>query len=333
MNSMFKYIMCFAFLSISVSTFAVNDSICAETSIGYDVQERYKTSSAISSVRGNELSKSFTPNLLNSLAGRLPGLTISQGSDEAGVIDNKLFIRGLGTFQGLTEPLIVIDGFVTQYIDGDGYLRTLLSQLMPEEIESVTLLKDASATAIYGLRGANGVLLINTKRGLNSPLKINFTAQIGFQQPTRMPNFLDSYDYARLYNEAYGYANNGAQFYDEDALNAYKNGTDKYLYPNVDWYDETLRKTAEMYKVGLNFQGGNNIVKYLANILMDNTLIKKILLELEKNKKLTLKQVKNILISEMPFIDATDKIWEQYSKVMCKWLSAAEMMVSKCWKK
>ena len=111
MNSMFKYIMCFAFLSISVSTFAVNDSICAETSIGYDVQERYKTSSAISSVRGNELSKSFTPNLLNSLAGRLPGLTISQGSDEAGVIDNKLFIRGLGTFQGLTEPLIVIDGF------------------------------------------------------------------------------------------------------------------------------------------------------------------------------------------------------------------------------
>ena len=88
MNSMFKYIMCFAFLSISVSTFAVNDSICAETSIGYDVQERYKTSSAISSVRGNELSKSFTPNLLNSLAGRLPGLTISQGSDEAGVIDN-----------------------------------------------------------------------------------------------------------------------------------------------------------------------------------------------------------------------------------------------------
>lgn len=277
MNSMFKYIMCFAFLSIPVSTFAVNDSICAETSIGYDVQERYKTSSAISSVRGNELSKSFTPNLLNSLAGRLPGLTISQGSDEAGVIDNKLFIRGLGTFQGLTEPLIVIDGFVTQYIDGDGYLRTLLSQLMPEEIESVTLLKDASATAIYGLRGANGVLLINTKRGLNSPLRINFTAQIGFQQPTRMPNFLDSYDYARLYNEAYGYANNGAQFYDEDALNAYKNGTDKYLYPNVDWYDETLRKTAEMYKVGLNFQGGNNIVKYfvLLNYLGNSGLLRR----------------------------------------------------------
>ena len=70
----------------------------------------------------------------------------------------------------------------------------------------------------------------------------------------------------------------------------------------------------------------NNIIKYLANILMDNTLIKKILLELEKNKKLTLKQVKNILISEMPFIDATDKIWEQYSKVMCKWLSAATMV-------
>ena len=262
MNSIFKYITSFVFLAIPVSMSAAGDSLSVKTHIGYDVQDEYKVSSAISSVRGDELSKSFTPNLLNSLAGRLPGLTVGQGSDEPGVIDNSLFIRGMGTFQGLKEPLIVIDGFVTQYTDADGYLRTLLSQLMPEEIESVTLLKDASATAIYGLRGANGVLLINTKRGTNSPLKINFTAQVGFQQPTKMPKFLNSYDYANLYNEA---------------LDAYKNGTDKYLYPDVDWYDETLRKTAEMYKVGLNFQGGNDVVKYfvLLNYLGNSGLMKR----------------------------------------------------------
>ena len=277
MNSIFKYITSFVFLAIPVSMSAAGDSLSVKTHIGYDVQDEYKVSSAISSVRGDELSKSFTPNLLNSLAGRLPGLTVGQGSDEPGVIDNSLFIRGMGTFQGLKEPLIVIDGFVTQYTDADGYLRTLLSQLMPEEIESVTLLKDASATAIYGLRGANGVLLINTKRGTNSPLKINFTAQVGFQQPTKMPKFLNSYDYANLYNEAYGYVNGGAQYYGPEALDAYKNGTDKYLYPDVDWYDETLRKTAEMYKVGLNFQGGNDVVKYfvLLNYLGNSGLMKR----------------------------------------------------------
>lgn len=276
MNAVFKYIMCLTFLGVPVCLLATNDSLCLETHVGYDTQKKYKMSSAKSSVSGDELSKSFTPNLINSLAGRLPGLTVTQGSDEAGVIDNKLFVRGMGTFQGLTEPLIVIDGFVTQYMDGDGYLRTLLSQLMPEEIESITLLKDASATAIYGLRGANGVLLVNTKRGMNSPLKVNFTAQVGFQQPTQMPNFLNSYDYARLYNEAYGHINGGAQFYDENALTAYKNGTDPYLYPNVDWYNETIRKAAELYKVGLNFQGGNNIVKYfvLLNYLGNSGLVR-----------------------------------------------------------
>ena len=160
MNSIFKYITSFVFLAIPVSMSAAGDSLSIKTHIGYDVQDEYKVSSAISSVRGDELAKSFTPNLLNSLAGRLPGLTVGQGSDEPGVIDNSLFIRGMGTFQGLKEPLIVIDGFVTQYTDADGYLRTLLSQLMPEEIVSVTLLKDASATAIYGLRGANGQILL-----------------------------------------------------------------------------------------------------------------------------------------------------------------------------
>lgn len=271
-----KNIIYFIFL-VFPFTIMGQDSLSLKKHIGYDTQEEYKISSSISSIFGEELSKTFTPNLLNSMIGKLPGLTITQGSDEAGVIDNTLRARGTGTFQGLRDPLIVIDGFVTQYKDADGYLRSLLSQLTAEEIESITLLKDASATAIYGLRGANGVLLVNTKRGLNAPLKINVNTQIGFQQPTRMPKFLNSYDYANLYNEAYCAVNNGNKFYNDDVLNAYRDGTDKYLYPDVNWYDETLRNRAEIYKVGMNFQGGNNIVKYfvLLNYLGNNGLLRK----------------------------------------------------------
>lgn len=262
MNSIYKYITGILLFAAPLSVGAVSDSLSVKIPIGYGEQEKYNQSSAISSIKGEELSKTFSPNLINSLIGKLPGLTVSQGSDEGGVVDNTLQIRGLGSFQGKNEPLIVIDGFVSQYTDADGYLRSLLAQLLPEEIESVTLLKDAAATAIYGMRGANGVLLIKTKRGLDTPLQVNFTAQVGFQQPTVMPKFLDSYNYASLYNEAYGSANGGSLYYSPEALEAYKNGSDPYLYPNVDWYDETLRKMAELYKVGLSFRGGNKVAKY-----------------------------------------------------------------------
>lgn len=277
MNSIFKYIAGFVLLAVPVFAGAAGDSLSVKTQLGYDMPEGYNRSSAVSTVKGEELSRSFTPNLINSLVGRLPGLTVTQGSDEAGVVDNTLRARGLGTFQGLKDPLIVIDGFVSQYTDEDGYLRSLFSQLMPEEIESITLLKDAAATAIYGMRGANGVLLIKTKRGRNQPLKVNFNAQVGFQQAIEMPKFLDSYGYATLYNEAYASANGGAQYYSAEALDAYKNGTDKYLYPNVDWYDETLRKMAELYKVGLSFQGGNEIAQYfvLLNYMGNSGLMKR----------------------------------------------------------
>lgn len=276
MNSKYKYLISMV-LMLMTGSLSAQDALSAKGQSELDIQENHRMNASLSSVQGDELSKSFSPNLLNSLIGKIPGLTITQGSDEAGVIDNTLRARGVGTFQGLKDPLIVIDGFVTQYTDGDGFLRTLLSQLMPEEIESITLLKDASATALYGFRGANGVLLINTKRGIISPLKINFSTQIGFQNPIRMPKYLNAYDYANLYNEAYGYVNNGAKFYDDNALAAYRDGTDPYLYPNVDWYNETLRNTAEIYKVGLNFQGGNEIVKYfvLLNYLGNSGLIRK----------------------------------------------------------
>src|SRR5690606_32266583 len=139
-------------------------------------------------VRGADLRKTFTPNLANSLYGRLCCSMVEQRGNEPGRDSPGLYVRGINTFGGArTAPIIIVDG-----------VESSMEQLVPYEIESITLLKDASATAIFGNRGANGALLITTKRGAQGELKVNFTAQGGFQQATRLPQFLNSYEYAKL---------------------------------------------------------------------------------------------------------------------------------------
>jgi TonB-linked SusC/RagA family outer membrane protein len=220
--------------------------------------------SSLSTVKGETLEKTFSSNLHNSLPGRLSGLTVTQGSDEPGVVNNTLRSRGLATYTGSNDMLLLVDGFGSSF-----------SELVPEEIESITLLKDAAATAIYGLRGANGVLLVTTKRGIEQPLQISFSSRIGFHLVTRKPGYPDAYSYATLYNE--GSVNDGTGIkYSEDALNKYRDGSDPYLYPDVDWYKEITRKTAPVYNIDLNFRGGNKIARYfvLLNVIGDYSLLK-----------------------------------------------------------
>lgn len=221
------------------------------------VRPGYQLSAAVSTVSGRQLEKTFSPNLLNTLIGQLPGLTVTQGSDEPGVSANSLYARGIASFTGGNAPLILVDGY-----------KSTIDQLVPEEIESVTLLKDASATAVYGLRGANGVLLVTTKRGIESPLRVSFGTQVGFQQAMRLPKFLGAYDFARLYNEAE--ANNGVKVptYLPDDLEAYRTGSDPFYHPDIDWYDRVLRKSAPVYNADLNFRGGNKIVQYYVMLNM-----------------------------------------------------------------
>lgn len=234
--------------------------------IGYGQQQPvYLINSAISVVSGDNLKKIFSSNLNNSLIGNLPGLTVTKGSDEPGVVNNNLQARGIASYTGGNGMLLLVDGY-----------RSSFTELVPEEIESVTLLKDASATAIYGLRGANGVLLITTKRGKIQPLKVSFSTQVGFHQASRIPQYLNAYDYARLYNE--GSVNDGkGVVYNEDALGKYRDGSDPYLYPNVNWYKEVTRDAAPLYNVNLNFRGGDETVRYfvLLNLIQDNGTLKK----------------------------------------------------------
>lgn len=218
--------------------------------IAYGKQEAAKITSAISTVKGEKLQKSFTPNLANTLYGRIPGLTVMQQNTEPGLESPALLIRGIGTFRNERTPLIIVDGFESDF-----------EQLTSYEIETISALKDAAATALYGMKGANGVLLVTTKRGKISPLKVSFTTQHGANQATDYPRFLDSYNYARLYNEAL--RNDGKpELYSESDLQAYQNGSDPYFHPNVNWYDKVLAKSAYVSNYNLSFTGGSPNIRY-----------------------------------------------------------------------
>jgi TonB-linked SusC/RagA family outer membrane protein len=233
--------------------------------IAYGKQPAWMVSGAISEVSGSELQKTFTSNLGNALFGRLPGLTVMQGGGEPGLQSPTLKIRGSCTFGTGTGILVIVDGFETSY-----------ENMVAEEVETITLLKDASATAIYGSKGANGVLLVTTKRGDTGPLKVSFSTQQGFSSPTRLPKFLGSYDYASLYNEAR--VNDGLPgLYTQADLDAYKDGSDPYFHPDVNWYDQLLRKSVPTSNYDLNFSGGTGTVRYfvLLNMLNSQGLYKK----------------------------------------------------------
>lgn len=219
---------------------------------GQDIP-RWKVAGAESVVRGGDLVKSFTSNIANTLYGRIPGLTVQQSSGEPGGDAPSLNARGVGTFGSGRGLHIVIDGFPST--------ETFFEQLAPQEIESIRLLKDAAATAIYGNRGANGVLVVTTKKGRISPLSIDVSVRYGFQQAIRLPQFLGAADHARLYNEALANEGLGPK-YGESDLTAYAAGNDPLFHPDVDWQKELLRKTSPIANYGLTASGGTRTVKY-----------------------------------------------------------------------
>lgn len=234
----------------------IPDSLKAEQSlkaIAYGAQPEWQITGAVSSVKGDVLAKSFTSNVANTLYGRLPGLVVQQGTGEAAADFPILNARGVNTFGAGRNLFFVIDGIPSTEV--------FFQQLTPQEIESISLLKDASATAIYGGQAANGVLSVTTKRGYDSPLKVGFSAQYGLQHATRLPDFLGSYDYARLYNEALKNDGQPAR-YSTDDLAAYQNGSDPYGHPNVNWYKQLVRNVTPLANYNFHAKGGTDVVGY-----------------------------------------------------------------------
>lgn len=226
--------------------------------VGYGAQQKKLVTGAINTLKGEELSKSPSVNLSNTLMGRAPGLTSTMTSgapdrDRAGIR-----IRGMNT-----DALIVIDGVARE---GQGLIGMEIDKLDPNSIESITVLKDASA-AVYGTRGANGVILITTKKGNKERLELQYNGQIGFQESTKLPRFLNSYQYALLNNEMYDNDiadknSSPRSKYTDEELQKFLDGSDPDRYPNTNWYDEVLNKTAMLQKHNVNLRGGSKNARY-----------------------------------------------------------------------
>ena len=207
-----------------------------------------------------ELLKSPSGNVSQALAGKISGVITSQTSGAPGADDAQIYIRGRASFAGDNQPLILVDGVEREF-----------SQISPDDIESISVLKDASATAVYGVRGANGVMLITTKRGKDQKPTVSLTANWQVQSPTRKDTYLDSYDSVVLLEEARANDGLGSQYsaYDiemyKKSRNGQLSGLDAMLYPNVDWYDTVLRSTAPAQRYNVNVQGGTKRVRYFAS--------------------------------------------------------------------
>ncbi|HET9571048.1 MAG TPA: TonB-dependent receptor [Bacteroidales bacterium] len=221
--------------------------------VGYGSQKKVSVVGAITTVTTKDLVQSPAANLSNALTGRLTGLTTIQNTGQPGKDDASLYIRGRSTWVNAT-PLYIVDGVE----------RENFTQVDANEVESITILKDASATAVYGVRGANGVLIITTKRGRDQKPVVSLSAQYGLQQPVRLPNYLNSYKTALLRNEAYlndGYPVERLPF-QPNALEAFKTHSDPYHYPDVDWYKVVLKPNTPQSQYNLNVQGGTKTARY-----------------------------------------------------------------------
>lgn len=218
------------------------------------IRKEYLTEAA-SFISGNDVDDLPGVNRNNTLGGRITGLTVQQSNGEPGLESSSLYIRGLRTLGGsIQQPYILVDG----------YWRSDAEYINPHDIESITVLKDAAATAMYGLRGSNGVVLITTKRGTDEDIKVTLDARYGVQTPTRVPKYLDSYNYSYLYNEAL--RNSGQpDKYSATDLDAYKTGSDPYNYPDIDWADEFIKKYSTQQDYNLSIRGGTKSLHYFAS--------------------------------------------------------------------
>ncbi|HVW60507.1 MAG TPA: TonB-dependent receptor [Puia sp.] len=221
-------------------------------------QKKIAQTGAVVSIGTKEIKQSPVSNIANALTGRLPGLVSIQRSGEPGADDPQLYIRGISTTNS-TAPLITIDGVQKE--------SSAISMLDPNEVESVTILKDASATALYGVKGANGVIIIKTRRGKEGKPAASASLQTSVQKATSLPQYLDSYHFAVLANEAYKNDNPNGTLppYTDADIEAYRTGSDPYGHPNVDWLNAMLQP-ARMTRADFNISGGSPMVKYFANI-------------------------------------------------------------------
>ena len=216
--------------------------------VGYGTQKKATLTGAVASLKGEELAKVSQPNMKANLIGKIPGVRYQESTGEPGVDSSDRFnIRGFG------EPLVIVDGVERPF-----------TQIDPNEIASMNVLKDASA-AVYGFKGVNGVIIIETKKGGMSRPKINYSYSIGLQSPVKNLEMMNAYEYAYYRNQALMNAGQSKRFTDEE-VEKYRTGSDPINYPSTDWYAETVRKVAPKQQHNLNINGGSEKIRYFFSL-------------------------------------------------------------------
>lgn len=225
--------------------------------VAYGAQKRVTLTGSISSVNTDELLKVPTASIGNMLSGVLSGVSSIQSSGQPGGDDPDVFIRGISTLNTMNaKPLYLVDGVERSFF-----------QIDPNEVENITILKDASSTAVFGVRGANGVIIVTTKRGKEGKAKINASFSYGIQTPTRMPEFVNSYDYATFLNEAYTNDGKDPKFTPE-AVEAFRTHSNPIIYPDTDWMELLFKSSAPQTQGNVNISGGTERVRYFISMGM-----------------------------------------------------------------
>ena len=218
-----------------------------------NVQRKVSSVGAITSVDVKDL-QSPAPSITNLLGGRAPGIISMQTSGEPGANIADFWIRGIGTFGANASALVLIDG-----LEGD------LNTLDPADIESFSILKDAAATAVYGVRGANGVVMVTTKRGLVDRIQITARANSTLSHMTRLPQYLGAYEYAQLANEA-NVVRGESPLYNATEMGIIQDHLDPDIYPNVNWQDEILNNNFWRQSYYVSGRGGSDVARYFLSL-------------------------------------------------------------------
>lgn len=233
--------------------------------VGYGTQKKSTLTGAVATVKSDDIIKAPTSNVTNSLTGRMPGVFVVQRSGKPGDNQADIFIRGRAT-TGDSSPLIIVDGAERQSF-GD---------IDPNEIENISVLKDASATALFGIKGGNGVILITTKVGKEGKPRISYTGNVAMQAYTALPKTLNAFTSASLLNEANKNVGKPAAFSDAE-LQKFQDHSDPYKYPDFNWFDYIMRKHYPQTQHNLNVSGGTKIAKYFISVgyLFEDGILKK----------------------------------------------------------
>ncbi|MEN7547738.1 SusC/RagA family TonB-linked outer membrane protein [Rapidithrix thailandica] len=225
--------------------------------VGFGEQKKLSVVGSVTTVKPKSL-KNPSSSLSQSFAGRLSGVVAVQSSGEPGRDAAQFWIRGVATL-GNTSPLVFLDGIEISLSD--------MNRIDPTNIDNFSILKDASATAVYGARGANGVILIETKRGFEGKPRVSFRVENSFVSPTKLPKFTDAVTFMQMYNEA---KRNRDPFlnpkYSEEKIDGTRKGLDPYVFPNVDWLDELFKNYATRQYANVNVRGGGKVAKYYMSV-------------------------------------------------------------------